>query len=538
MRSRISLVLALSLAGACGDSTPAGSDGAPGEIDADVIDAAPPDADPWAEPDPLGRTTPGNLIAADPEEVIVTSVDLAAAWQPYAEARTLSGVLARVVTMDEIKGATPAGVDDAATLRAYLYDRYLAGTMRYALLGGDGEVVPYRRVWGDIYVPTGDEYTANGPAEDYFADLDDDWDLDGDGAYGEQGDDLSLEQVRATEIAVGLVPVSHVEEIANYAAKVAVYESGEGGRATYPLLLSDIATTFLGIDIDAAEGIEPTIADTFPSQFLANAHRIYATQGAVDSYGGELFSATAVDSAFDAGYALVFHSGHGGFNWFTDNLGKVFVLSLGNTLPSIFFTTACEAGNFADRAIADDASTWPVQGPDGGVGYLGNTAVGLGPIGGSQLLYATFQGLFGGHARLGDAVNYGRAHMREVSLSMDYIPTVVTDDSEYWTQMIAVLLGDPALPVWTADPVPFALAAPASYSPGYQDLTVTVTSGGLPVTGATVTLLKSGDFVLRATSDGVGQATFSFMPIGRASLEVAAAFPGAITAHVEIPPNP
>ena len=49
----------------------------------------------------------------------------------------------------------------------------------------------------------GGDFSSNGPAELYFADLDTDWDADGDGLFGERGDDVTLEDLRAPELAVG-----------------------------------------------------------------------------------------------------------------------------------------------------------------------------------------------------------------------------------------------------------------------------------------------------------------------------------------------
>jgi hypothetical protein len=186
----------------------------------------------------------------------------------------------------------------------------------------------------------------------------------------------------------------------------------------------------------------------------------------------------------------------------------------------------------------DSAAERFIIGPHGGVAYVGNTGVGLGPIGGSQFLHAVFDGLFKqDRRRLGEAFNHGHATMRSVSLSMMMVPMVVTDDSEWWTHMGVILLGDPALEVWTAEPAVAAIDAPATYGPGYQDLTVRVTAGGAPLAGARLTAVKSGDFMLAAATDAQGVATFTFLPRGPAPIRIGVAAPNVVGARAEVLPE-
>jgi hypothetical protein len=348
------------------------------------------------------------------------------------------------------------------------------------------------------------------------------------------------------------VPVETAADVATYLAKVELYELAPAGRASYPLLISDIASSVpvLG-DIDGAEGLEPIVSALWPQPLKSHALRLYATQAAATKYGGQLFSEAAATSAFNAGYLLGLHSGHGSYDWFTDALDMTWVEGLQNALPPVFLTCACLAGNFADVATTETYDGWRLQGPGedsvaerfilqphGGVAYVGNTGVGLGPIGGSQFLYGVFDGLFKqGLPRLGDAVNHGHATMRSVALTMEYVPMSMTDASEWWTHMITILLGDPAIEVWAAEPAAAALTAPATYGPGWQQLTVTATAGGAPLAGAVVTAVKAGDFVLRATTDAAGSATFTIVPRGPAPIELGVSAPGVIGARATISPQ-
>jgi len=521
------------------------------EGDAAVMnDGGGDDANPaWYQPDPLGRTTEGNIAQAEPEMLIVTSEALRSAWEEYALHRTLSGVLTRVVTVEELRTDYPAP-DEAASVKAGLAARRQAGVLKYVLLGGDAEEVPFRRVVFGISIPFGASYSTNGPAELYFADLDTNWDANGNGTYGEKGTDISLQQMRGPEIGVGRVPASTADDVATYLAKAERYELGPQGRATYALLLSDETegVPIIGT-VDGAEGIEPTVSALFPESFKSHARRLYATSSAVEKYGGEILTPTKVSQALSEGFALSFHQGHGSHGWITSRLDASFVSGLQNELPTVFLSCACLSGNFADVADDPDYHNWAPQGPDsaaerfilgehGAIAYVGNTAVGLGPIGGSQFLHALLEGMFSkGMYRIGEAFAYAHSRFRQLSLTMMGVSMPQTDDSEFWTHLAVVLLGDPALPVWTDEPRVATLDAPPTYGPGYNELTLTVMAGGAPLAGASVVAVKQGDFVLRGTTDAEGRVTFRFVPYGPKPLTIQASSPNVVPARVTVEPR-
>ena len=66
---------------------------------------------------------------------------------------------------------------------------------------------------------------------------------------------------------------------------------------------------------------------------------------------------------------------------------------------------------------------------------------------------------------------------------------------------------------------------------------ITVSAGSAPVAGAVVTLLKSGDFTLRGTTDGGGVATFRFIPRGAAPLHVGVQADSIIGARLDVLPQ-
>ncbi len=503
-----------------------------GDDDAGDDDAT--EQDGWYDPDPEGRITEDDRLGQPPEMVVITSDELVSAWQPYALRRTLSGVHAVVVGLGEIQQAYD-GVDDAERVREFLVDAHGEG-VRFALLGGDADVVPFRRVEDTIQLLDG-AYSTDGPCDAYFSNLDVDWDADGDGVWGEDGDDLALADLRDDEVFVGRVPVGDAAELERYLAKLVRYETAPGGRETYPLLMSDIASSIplLG-DIDGAEGVEVSVDEFFPDEFVDHARRLYATEGAADKFGGEVLTPDKVAEALDDGYLLAYHNGHGTHDELTGALDSAFVEGLTNELPPVLLSCSCLTGNFADVADGASHEWWDPQGPGddsagellitgsgGAVAYVGSTALGLGPLGGSQFLHAAFEGLFEEELEtLGEVFSYGRARMREIELTILNVPMPINDASERWTQLIVILLGDPSLRLWIADAVALEVDHPADYGPGYQELVVTVreAANGDPKTNATVVLHKDGDFLIQKKTGAQGQATFRFVPYGPGELEV------------------
>ncbi len=563
MRSPIAplslMIVLLASMGACGSGS--GSRGTDPDADTDAAnsspdaDAAPDVADPWAawyETDPQGRITEGNQWEEPAEMLIVSDDELASAWEEYARWRTLDGRHARVVRLSEIP-ASFAGRDDAETLRNFLLDQYRRGSVRFVLLGGDAGRVPFRRVENYIYIPVqGDEYTANGPSESYFANVEANWDADGDGLHGEKDQDLTLETMRQAQLAVGRVPADTVQEVQNYLEKMRAYRMRTAGFGARSLLMSDVASTVPLIgDVDAAEGVETTFSAFFPAAFKSQVQKLYATSAACSMYGAQLAQPPAIQAALESGIPLVFHNGHGSHRWMTNQIDRNFVEQLQNEIPALFASCSCLSGNFAD-VTSTASSPWQAQAPDndtageryvlsahGGVAYIGNTGTGLGPIGGSQFLHAFFEGMFvQAVPTVGEIFNYARARMRSIAYSLSILPTTMTDDSEWWTHHVLILLGDPSLSPWTLDPLALSIEVPADYGPGYQTLSVRVrVAGGAPRAGVRVTLMKADDFLLSAQTDAAGEAVFSFIPRGPGEIRVGAFAPDCTLATAVIVPR-
>lgn len=155
--------------------------------------------------------------------IVVTTADIAegsAALPDYIAWRRAQGWRVIVATESQWDQPAPRDWDDrAARIREFLrgiYEREGAG---YVLLIGDpdpdGDGVPMRRMEPmahllPYYPPSLADSLSGVPTDHYYADLDSDWDCDGDGTFGEYPDDAGPAGECADwgpELIVGRIPV-------------------------------------------------------------------------------------------------------------------------------------------------------------------------------------------------------------------------------------------------------------------------------------------------------------------------------------------
>ena len=466
----------------------------------------------------------------DPTILVVTTYEMAEAWQKYADWKDRTGLRTDVVFIEDIVKKDEPG---SFALRAYLYDAHQKG-VKYVLLGGDADQLPY--VYSFTQVWALEMYQGNAPVSLFYEDLDTNWDADFDGRVGEEDEDIMVEDLRNPEIAIGRVPVETHEEALGFVNKVLVFESGDGSvadRAIAPLFLADEAMYIEGIgSIDGGMTHEQLIADYIPENLQDHARRLYGTEYYAQLVGAEFGTTGKVVGALEnEGYTLVFANTHGSNYVLTETLEKPTVIALENEVPFVMLTTSCMSGNFTgvdhwDPAWDDMPSPNSLDtvaeklllNPNGGaVGFLGNTLYGLGPMGAVQFIHSMARGLFiEGDELLGDALLTARrslwsevAYVKigeitiEFHLDMQLMPGV-----EWFTQRSAILLGDPALRMWTEMPDALTLDAPDQLNSGYNEFEIEVTKAGVPANGISVTVDQQGGVLVAKNTDSEGKAMF------------------------------
>ncbi len=445
-------------------------------------------------------TTDGSAV----EYVVVTSAALAGEFQRLADWKTQKGVQAAVRTVEWIDQTYPNGVDRAERVRFFIRDAYQNWGTMFVLLGGDTDIVPPRYIESSYY---GQESI---PADYYYACLDGNWNYDGDSRFGEarfyavQSDSVDFH----FDVSVGRAPVSTLTEADTFVDKTLLYEQNPPILARYPASILVLAERLFP-STHGADIAEEALA-LVPSWIRKV--RLYEESA---SYPGsiELNRQVAVDS-INAGFGIVHHVGHGYRNTMSVGAGTLNNADsdalMNAPKNSVVFAINCSSASIDFNSIGE---RWVKNANGGSIAYLGTSRLAF--IAASEAYQnAWYSTVFQDSVRsIGTVSNLGR---------MALYPNAEYESANRWNLMATTLLGDPEVDLYTNAVVPLVVTHASTTPIGGAPLSVTVTAGGSPVAGATVTLWKSGESYVRGVTGANGQA----------QLAVGANTPGAMTVTV------
>lgn len=221
-----------------------------------------PEAKGWYIPKPskemgclTGKLDPGcYYVIIVPNDDYVNAVLPLALWKASIGPPADSVAIVATTTIDSLY----PGIDLAKKIRCFLRDSYAPLAIRYVLLVGDIADVPMRYCYPDS---ADHADTARVPTDYYYADLTVpdslSWDSDGDGYYGEFGQD-SVDFV--PEVWVGRIPWSDTANVSRICRKIVDFERDMGAWKNWALLLGAI-TFYDPVKTDEAGLMEDMIAD-------------------------------------------------------------------------------------------------------------------------------------------------------------------------------------------------------------------------------------------------------------------------------------
>jgi len=168
--------------------------------------------------------------------LIITTDALLNAATPLVDWKDSIGYTVNVVTTTWIQ-SNYTGIDLQQKIRNFLIDKYLDWQIEYLLLVGDNNSIPMRRCYPNPSDhSSGSEYSP--PTDYYYAELTSNWDSDGDGFYGEYGQD-SIDFV--PELSVGRIPFSDSASVAYICRKLINFEKDSSSWKNNALLLGAIS---------------------------------------------------------------------------------------------------------------------------------------------------------------------------------------------------------------------------------------------------------------------------------------------------------
>ena len=172
-------------------------------------------------PDPPDYTGSTYLIIC-PEDLMNEVADLAS----FKESQ---GFLVETVTLESILSEYE-GADDPEKVRNYLISKYQENPKKeFVLLVGSMDSMPMRITMVNPFYDSPWEYRV--PTDFYYGELTCDWDVDGDGRYGEWGDDMTKGNCDyKVEAWVGRLPWDDPSVIQAMVNTIIAYETDESER--------------------------------------------------------------------------------------------------------------------------------------------------------------------------------------------------------------------------------------------------------------------------------------------------------------------
>ncbi|MCB0805150.1 MAG: T9SS type A sorting domain-containing protein [Bacteroidales bacterium] len=473
----------------------------------------------------------------DYDFLIVTPSQFESDFQEFVDMYNNRGIKTELITTETIYSSI-TGQDQPEKIRNFIIDQYQNHNIEFVLLGGDVEHVPYRGFY--CYVQSGSGYEDSDiPADLYYAALDGTWNDDGDNRWGEPGEDDLL-----PEVAVGRFPFSNAGELENLIHKSYMYQNE-------PVLGEFNETTMAGEwlysnpDTYGSDYLEMLIGYHDENGYVTwgipetvNYHKLYES---VSSW-----SANDLRAEINAGRQFIHHVGHANSTYVaymsnSDITNSNFSGANGvDHNYTLFQSHGCICGAFDDN---DCIMEKMVTIDNFAVSVIGNSRYGWFNEGQTEGPAAHL------HREMVDAMYHHKMQHLGAAFTEAKIQTApwVTAPGQWeegalrWNFYDINILGDPALSVWTAEPISIQTNFQNSIPIGVTSTDVNVSSGGAPLEGFLCAVIKDEIIYGKGYTDASGHVTISFDPIfsevGEAQLVVSGYNCLPVTYPVDIIPN-
>ncbi len=380
-----------------------------------------------------------NRSLVDPSDpyslIIITDSEREPYFDDFVTWKNNHGITSAVFLTSDIYNEY-TGVNDQEMIKNFIYDAYTtySGTatpLEYVILGGDDEIIPIRTV----YINTGyGTIDWNMPCDLYYGCLDNDWDGDGDGIYGEIEDNVDL----VPEVSIGRIPAETELEFTRFFHKTYQYvdETTVSNDIAYLLgeNLNWNPVTWGGDYKDEVAMLTPSLEQDY------HVFRLFDREGTFSSYN--------VKEAINNGVNIMNHMGHSNENMvFGQNISHT--ASYTNTEYGFAYTQGCYPAAFDEATSQTSESIGEnLVFCEGGLfAFVGNTRYGWyspGSTNGPSQPYDIefFDAIFNENIRqLGKALDESRIVLANQAMSNTFLR---------WVHYELVLFGDPSVEVKVA----------------------------------------------------------------------------------------
>ncbi len=364
--------------------------------------------------------------------IVITDAEREVYLQDFVDWKNDHDVLTATFLTSDIY-AEYTGENDQEKIKNFIIDAYetYSGTsnpLEYILLGGDDEIIPIRTVFIDTGWGT---YDHNMPCDLYYGCLDNDWDGNGNGVYGEVADNVDL----IPEVSVGRFSAETQEEFENVFNKTSFYVDNQTVSDDIVCLigenLNNNPLTWGGDYKDEVADMAPSLEEDY------HVDRLYQREGT--------YSPETVRDAINGGLAVINHMGHSNENIVFGQTSS-YVNTYTNTNYGFAYTQGCYPAAFDEATSSSLESIGEnlVISEHGLYAFIGNTRYGWyspGNTDGPSQYYdiAFFEAMFNDDQRqLGKSLSQSRAELVNMALGSGVMR---------WVHYELVIFGDPSVEV-------------------------------------------------------------------------------------------
>ena len=429
------------------------------------------------------------------------------------------GLITKIISTDSIYSAS-SGQDSQEKIRNFIIQEYQNYNVEYVLLGGDVELIPYRGFY--CHVQSSIVYEDDDiPADLYYSALDGTWNDNNNNLWGEIGEDDLL-----PDVSVARIPASNSTELNSLLNKVISYQNSPVlNELNKPLLagedLYSNPQTWGGDYLDLLIGYHEDNGYTTTG--------IPAEDNIEKLYDRDLgyWSKITLISKINEGKSFIHHAGHSNTTYVmrlyssditNSNFSQVNGVIHNYTLVN---TTGCDCGGF-DHSDCIGEKMVNIQ--NFAVAFIGNSRYGWFNEGQTEGPSTHLQREFVNALYQDKLFRIGEAFLESKIQTAPWVnaPGQWEEGALRWCFYCNNVLGDPAMGIWTNEPIPIQVNY--SISPDTSSIDVSVTSEGNPAEGLTCAVLKDSVLYGVGITDTLGNATVSLEPplteLGNAELVV------------------
>jgi len=228
------------------------------------------------------------------DHVIITNNSLKPSWNNLRSFIRSTYSLADTVITTEYIYSNYAGTDNQEKIRNFITDAVNTHSTQYILLGGDINIVPYRKTFSGVVSGYPAWYDTI-PCDLYYTDLDGDWDGNNNGTYGEPTDGVDM----YPDVWLGRATVGSSTDITRFTNRFQNY---------YNTTSHDQNILLAGFDLDAT-----TQGETTMEQYSNLLSVSYIKKKVYDSHAGN--HKDTVRIALNNGQNIAFHIDHGDWDY-------------------------------------------------------------------------------------------------------------------------------------------------------------------------------------------------------------------------------